>query len=104
MDQHKFIKRLLVILKNKYVLATLVFFVWVLIFDENNLIEQWQNKRILKTLENDKTYYLKRIQEDSQRMKELKTNNENLEKFAREQYLMKKKNEDVYVIVKEKDE
>jgi cell division protein DivIC len=104
MDQQKFMKRLLVILKNKYVLTTLVFFVWVLIFDENNLIEQWQNKRDLKTLQTDKAYYLKRINEDSQRMKELKTNNENLEKFAREQYLMKKKNEDVYVIVKEKDE
>jgi cell division protein DivIC len=101
MDQQKFLKRLLKILKNKYVLATLVFFVWILIFDENNLIEQWQNKHELKTLQNDKAYYLKRIQEDSQRMKELKTDNENLEKFAREQYLMKKKNEDVFVIVDE---
>ncbi len=102
MDQRKFLKKLLVILQNKYVLAALVFFVWVLIFDENNLIEQWKNKNEIKTLNSDKTYYQERIKEDSQRMNELKTNDENLEKFAREQYLMKKKNEDVFVIVEEK--
>lgn len=53
----------------------------------------------MRQLEKDKAYYEKKIIEDSQRLKELKTNKENLEKFAREQYLMKRDNEDVFVIV-----
>jgi cell division protein FtsB len=48
-----------------------------------------------------KEYYAKKIETDIQRTKELETDDDNLEKFAREQYLMKKDNEDVFVIVKE---
>ena len=42
---------------------------------------------------------MKKIEEDRKRIQELKTNNDNLEKFAREQYLMKKDNEDIFIIV-----
>ena len=53
----------------------------------------------LKQLARDKEYYLNRIEEDKRKLNELKTNNDNLEKFAREQYHMKKPNEDLYIIV-----
>jgi cell division protein FtsB len=49
----------------------------------------------------EKEYYQQKIEEDRRRIDELKTNTENLEKFAREQYLMKKDNEDIFVIVDE---
>jgi cell division protein FtsB len=52
-------------------------------------------------MEDEKQYYLERIEEDSRRLNELKTDRDNLEKFAREQYFMKKENEDVFVIVEE---
>ena len=55
----------------------------------------------LKQLEKDKVYYQKRIEEDAARLTELQTNNENLEKFAREQYLMHKENEDVFIVIEE---
>jgi cell division protein DivIC len=87
--------------KNKYFLATLFFIVWVGFIDQNNLFERFQNMRELKKLSGDKEYYQNKIAEDSERLKELKTNKENLEKFAREQYLMKKDNEDVFIIVDE---
>jgi hypothetical protein len=57
--------------------------------------------RTLRELEAEKNFYLKKYEQDSKRLKELRTDNENLEKFAREQYLMKKENEDVFVIVEE---
>jgi cell division protein DivIC len=88
-------------LKNKYLLATIFFILWLSFFDQNNWFERLQNLREMKQLNADKEYYQQKIKEDSERLKELKTNNENLEKFAREQYLMKKENEDVYVIVDE---
>lgn len=55
----------------------------------------------MQELEEEKTYYEKKIEEVEQDRKELMGNDELLEKFAREKYLMKKKSEDVYVIEKE---
>jgi cell division protein FtsB len=89
------------LMRNKYVISSLAFIFWVSIFDENNLIERYQLNRELKQLEKDQAYYLDKIEKDAARLEELQTNDENLEKFAREQYLMKKENEDVFVIVKE---
>ena len=87
--------------KNKYLIAGILFLVWIAFFDQNSWIERYQNIKELKQLEKDKTYYQQKIEEDTERLRELRTNNENLEKFAREQYLMKKENEDVFVIVEE---
>ncbi|HYX08614.1 MAG TPA: septum formation initiator family protein [Bacteroidales bacterium] len=89
------------ILKNKYVLALIIFIVWVSVFDTNNLIDRFQMIWDRNQLTKDKNYYQERIEQDTKRLKELKTNNENLEKFAREQYLMKKDDEDIFVIVEE---
>jgi len=97
----KFLRIALKILRNKYVLALLVFFVWLLVFDRNNLIDRVKYERELNEMERQKAYYLERIEEDSRKLNELKTNDENLEKFAREQYFMKKENEDIFVIVDE---
>ena len=88
-------------LRNKYLIATLVFLVWLLIFDRNSLIDRMKYIRTMHDLEDEKQFYLERIDDDSRRLNELKTDKENLEKFAREQYYMKKENEDVFVIVKE---
>ena len=55
--------------------------------------------KFLKTLKNDKEYYIKKIQSDKSKLYELKTNDHNLEKFAREQYKMKKPDEDLYIIL-----
>ncbi len=94
-------KQLVKWLRNKFVIAGAILTIWICFLDENNLLERYQHLRELKQLEADKAYYQNKIEEDKKRLNELKTNNENLEKFAREQYLMKKDNEDVFVIVEE---
>jgi cell division protein FtsB len=88
-------------LRNKYLIAVLIFLVWLLIFDNNSLIDRVKYINTLHQMEAEKQYYLERIEEDSRRLKELKTDRDNLEKFAREQYFMKKENEDIFVIVEE---
>jgi cell division protein DivIC len=88
-------------LRNKYLIAVLVFLVWLLIFDNNSLIDRFKYLHMLHDMEVEKQYYLERMEEDTRRLNELKTDRENLEKFAREQYFMKKENEDVFVIVEE---
>ena len=97
----KYLKVVTGFLKNKFLVAIIIFFVWILVFDQNNLIERVKLIREVNQLEDDKEYYIERIQIDSARLTELRTSPENLEKFAREQYLMKKDNEEIFVIVEE---
>lgn len=94
-------KKILPIVKNKFFITLFIFILWLLFFDRNNLIDRAKELSHLKQLEKDRIYYIERIDNDSKRLEQLKTNNKNLEKFAREQYLMKKDNEDVFVIVEE---
>lgn len=91
-------------LRNKYILTLIIFTVWILLFDSNNLVDRFAQMKTLKQLEKDKEYYMKRIEEDSRKLNELETDKENLEKFAREQYLMKKENEEIFVVIEEKEE
>jgi cell division protein DivIC len=88
-------------LRNKYILTALIFFGWLLLFDQNNLAERRKSTNEYNQLVEEKDYYLRKIDEDRKRINELKTNSDNLEKFAREQYLMKKDDEDIFVIVDE---
>ena len=50
-------------------------------------------------MKKDKEYFSKRIETDRKKLHELKTDNDNLEKFAREQYRMKQPDEDLYIIM-----
>ena len=96
--------RIIHILKNKYILTLIIFGVWILLFDSNNLIDRFAQLKTLKQLEKDREYYMERIEEDSRKLNELETDKENLEKFAREQYLMKKENEEIFVVIDEEEE
>jgi cell division protein FtsB len=73
----------------------------MLFFDQNSYLNKRKYNKELKQLQKDKEFYLKKIAEDSIELKELKTNNLNLEKFARERYLMKRPNEDIFIIMDE---
>ena len=95
------LKILIRIFRNKYILTLLVLIVWLLVFDRNNLIDRVKYLKALDEMEEQKIYYIEKIRHDSARLDELRTDAENLEKFAREQYLMKKENEDIFVIVEE---
>lgn len=90
-------------LKNKYILTILVFAIWMFFFDQNNMVDRIKMTSEINQLEEDREYFLEQIQIDSASLNELTTNKENLEKYAREQFLMKKPNEDVFVVVKEKE-
>lgn len=54
-----------------------------------------------RDMEKQKEYYIEKIATDSRKLKELRTDRENLEKFAREQYYMKRDNEDIFIVVDE---
>jgi cell division protein DivIC len=86
-------------LRNKYFLTITIFVVWILLLDTNNLVERVRQMSELHKLRQEKEYFTKKIEEDKKKLNELKTDDHNLEKFAREQYKMKKKDEDLYIIL-----
>lgn len=98
-----FKKLMLRVLRDKYMLTLLVFVAWITFFDSNNLLDRYENMRELHQLKKDKEYFSQRIEQDQTRLNELRTNKDNLEKYARERYLMKKADEDVFVIVSKKE-
>ena len=93
-------KKVINILKNKYVLAGLIFIIWLSFFDSYSLIKRYHINKKLKQLELDKKYYHDEVKNDSIALYQLKSGTDNLEKFARERYMMKKDSEDIYVVVK----
>ncbi|MBL4604389.1 MAG: septum formation initiator family protein [Flavobacteriaceae bacterium] len=80
-------------LTNSYVFILIVFLVWMVFFDENTHLNREFNKE-LKELNNTINFYKKEIERDKKIIKQLQDSLQ-LERFARERYLMKKKNEDV---------
>jgi cell division protein DivIC len=82
---------------NKYVLVTLFFIVWMLFLDNYS----WLNSRVLNNqideMEDNKKYYQDEITKDNKSIKLLK-NPDQIEKYAREKYFMKKDSEDIYII------
>ncbi len=94
-------KHMLRIVKNKYVIVLLFFYVWLLFFDQHSIWERKAYESKIEVLEKQKAYYLEKIQSDKKKIHELQTSKNNLEKFAREQYLMKKENEDIFIFFSE---
>jgi cell division protein FtsB len=99
MIKFRFIQKIPAAFRNKYILTILIFFIWLLLLDSNNLIARYKEIRELHKLRNDREYYINKIEVDKRKLRELKTDDDNLEKFAREQYRMKKPDEDVYIIL-----
>jgi cell division protein FtsB len=72
----------------------------MIFIDSNNVVNQFRLSSKLNQLEDQKEFYIERKEKIQAEREELMSNPELLEKFAREKYLMKKKTEDLYVIVK----
>ncbi|MBL7902291.1 MAG: septum formation initiator family protein [Bacteroidia bacterium] len=91
--------RLLLKLKNKYLLSVVLILVWLVFFDKNDVFTQYELIQKCHKLNAEREYYLKEISNNKTELEELKENSKTLETFAREKYLMKKENEDLFVFL-----
>jgi cell division protein DivIC len=91
-------KQLRYIFTNKYLITGIFFAVWMLFFDRNNISLQIRRISELNKLEQTEKNMSLRISGTEKELELLKTNPETLEKYAREKYLMKKDNEDLYIV------
>jgi len=86
------------ILLNKYLIVLVSFAVIVTFFDEHSLIHRWESHQKINRMEKELKFYQEEIKATKQKKNELQSSEENLEKFAREHYFMKKKSEDIFII------
>jgi cell division protein DivIC len=85
-------------IKNKYVIALGIFAAILFFFDKNDLFTQMSRTRQLKDLEQSKEYYQQKIAAEKQELQNLVSDSLTLEKYARERYLMKRDNEDLFLV------
>lgn len=88
-------------LLNKYAVLLVAFVVFITFFDHNNLISRWETRSRIKGMEKEIKYYKNEIENNKKKMSEMRTSSETLEKYAREQYFLKKDSEDIYIINEE---
>src|SRR5689334_11700891 len=96
----KLIRHIPPFIYNKYFMATSLFVVWMLFFDRNDFFMQQSRKSELSEIEESKSYFAKKIAEGKKFSMEMRSNADAVEKFVREKYLMKRENEDLFLVQK----
>jgi len=91
-------------INNKYFYAGVLFIVWVFFFDNNNLISRYKANKTLNDARRQKEFYNSEIKRDLQTIDELLHDSAAIERFGREQYLMKRDSEDIFLVVKKEVE
>jgi cell division protein DivIC len=90
--------RLKSIFTNKYLITGIVFVTWMTFFDRNDITLQLKRIRELNKLQKSEKLMNDQIADTREELGLLKTNPQTLEKYAREKYMMKKDNEDLFII------
>ena len=95
MDQ---VKNIITFFRNKYILTLTVFAVVMLFVDHNDIFNQLERKKQLNDLLASKKFYQQQIDQTKKNLSDLQNNSAALEKYAREKYLLKRDNEDLFVV------
>ncbi len=89
------------LLKNKYLLTLIGFAAWMFFFDDRDIVTtHFRHPREFKLLKQSKIYYEEQIRQTSEELNQLKSNAATIEKYAREKYMMKRDNEDLFIIAR----
>ncbi len=89
------------LLKNFYFLFFISFLIWMIIIDSNGFVNRYRLSSKLDELRKEKEYYVQEIDKVTIDKEKFESNEEILEKYAREEYLMKKESEDIFYVIKE---
>lgn len=92
-------KNLYQVAKNKYFLVTAFFLIWIGFFDQNDWVSRKEIDRKIGELEADREFFTSEVEALKERQQTLKEDADALERYAREKFYMKKKGEDVYIMV-----
>ncbi len=89
------------LVKDKFVFTGLMFIIWIGFIDDNNIIAQVKSRMKLAEVEREREFYLRETRQSLDDLKLLQNDRELLERFARERYLMKRQNEEIFIFATE---
>ena len=89
------------LLKNFYFLFFISFLIWMIIIDSNGFVNRYRLSSKLDELRKEKEYYVQEIDKVTIDKEKFESDEEILEKYAREEYLMKKESEDIFYVIEE---
>lgn len=92
-------KSLIQLAKNKYFLVTSFFLIWISFFDQNDWLSRRSIDQQIEKLERDKVFFTEQVEILEKEEIKLKSDEAELERYAREKFYMKKEGEDVFVII-----
>lgn len=95
------LKKIPAVLKNKYVAVLVIFGMYISFFDSHDLISQLEIKMELSDISEEIEYLNENTESAKSQIQELTSDQDELEKFAREQYRMKRENEEIFVLLHE---
>ncbi len=87
------------VIQNKYLLTVIVFVVWIIFFDRNDLFTQYDRKQELKKLQTSTDFYENEIAETKKNLTDLNNDPSVLEKMARENFYLKRSDEEIFIII-----
>lgn len=87
------------IFKNFFFIIGILFVVWMMFFDSNDIFNQIKKTKKYNALKKEKAYYEQNIERGERDLENLRSDKSRLERFAREKYHMKKEDEEVYIVV-----
>jgi cell division protein FtsB len=90
-----------IILLNRYFITFLAFAIWMAFFDTNSLKRQRLLNQRIDEINGMKAFYTDEIAKNNAAIEQLQKDQESIEKYGREKYLMKRDNEDVYIVTRE---
>lgn len=91
-------KKILKVIFNKYTIVVAIFAFFLFASEKHNIVQLIGYKQQIKELKLEIEQYKRQIEENKSKLEQLQSENENLEKFAREEYLMKSPDEDVFIV------
>lgn len=94
----KILKKVIKLVRNKYLVALSVFLLWILFFDSRDMFSQLEKKAALNSLLESKRFYEAEIAAAKKQLADIQNNAAALERIAREKYKMKKSNEDLFLV------
>ena len=87
-------------IKNGYFISAIIFFIWILFFDTNSILKNIERENKINQLKTDIQYYKEEIKKDKAVIDVISQDSltADLEKYFREQLLLSKKNEEIFII------
>jgi cell division protein FtsB len=94
----KFFTGIINIIRNKYLIALVAFALMMLFFDRNDIFVQLERRKELNDLLTSKEFYENEIEKTKKELSELENDPSAVEKYARENFFMKRDNEDIFIV------